>query len=71
MDEKLDNFILLIQAEVIDDIRDHVYSGNSKISDKHKVMKTLPKPVTDYVTSMVLDNLMRKELLLLEDILDE
>jgi|TARA_B110000263_G_C15275338_1_gene495596 hypothetical protein len=63
MDEKIDRFIDLIQVEVHEDIKQHVFENNSKF-----VMKHLEKPVTDYVVAMVIDNLLSKSILHLEEI---
>ena len=62
MDEKIDRFIDLIQVEVHEDVKQHVFENNSKF-----VMKYLEKPVTDYIVAMVIDNLLSKSILNIDE----
>ena len=70
--DKLQRFILMIQAEVADDIRTHVHESKTSLGNEKKmVMQLLQKPITDYIVSMVLDNLLQKELIVEEAITND
>lgn len=71
VDPDIERFIEMIQEEVSEDIREHVYTSHSKNEEKVMVMKLLARPITDYVTAMLIDNLMSKEILSEEAIRDE
>lgn len=71
IDPDIERFIQMIQEEVSDDIREHVYTSQSDKTEKVMVMKLLARPITDYVTAMLIDNLMSKDILSEEAIRDE
>lgn len=71
VDPDIERFIQMIQEEVSDDIREHVYTSQSDKNEKVMVMKLLARPITDYVTAMLIDNLMSKDILSEEAIRDE
>jgi hypothetical protein len=71
VDPDIERFIQMIQEEISDDIREHVYTSQSDKNEKVMVMKLLARPITDYVTAMLIDNLMSKDILSEEAIRDE
>lgn len=71
IDPDIERFIQMIQEEVSDDIREHVYTSQSDKNEKVMVMKLLARPITDYVTAMLIDNLMSKDILSEDAIRDE
>jgi hypothetical protein len=64
----MERFIRLIQAEVVDDIKEHVFNGDASYEDSKMAYNHLSTPVVNYIVAMVLDNLLRKDLLLMKDI---
>lgn len=71
LEPDIERFITMIQEEVSDDIREHVHISQSDSEEKVMVMKLLARPITDYVTAMLIDNLMSKDILSEEAIRDE
>lgn len=66
--DTMGRFISLIQAEVADDIKEHVFNSDASYEDSKMAYDHLSTPVVNYIVAMVLDNLLRKDLLLMRKI---